>query len=76
MVPKARRFGEKVSGKAWWSVANALMVKREFSFGNTRHVWELYDIRFIEPDPSKFGFPPEYEINLSNCGGCKQTSSP
>ena len=71
VVPKARRPGEKPSGKAWWSVANALMVKREFSLGNSRHVWELYDIRFIEPDPSQFGFPPDYEIDLSNCRGCE-----
>lgn len=71
IVPRARRPGDTAFGKAWWSVANALLVKREFSLGNSRHVWELYDIRFIEPDPSKIGFPPDYAIDLSNCMGCE-----
>ena len=49
-------------GKALWSVDNALLVKREYTIGDLRTVWELYEISFSEPTSSKFGVPSNYTV--------------
>lgn len=63
---------EKPIGKYWVSLDVDLTVKRALSLPGGRHVWELYDIEFTEPEPSKFGFPSDYTIGRSNCVGCEE----
>ncbi len=60
----------KLIGKTWHVLGMDLMVKMEVKFPNGSYIQELYDIQFAEPDPSKFGFPLDYKLNLSNCRGC------
>ncbi len=62
---------EETIGKFWVSPDVALTVKREMSLPGGRHVWELYDIQFTEPDPAKFGFSSEYTVDESKCVGCE-----
>ena len=62
--------GENTIGKYWVSLDVGLTVKREMSLPGGRHVWELYDIQFTEPDPSKFGFSSDYKVDESKCVGC------
>lgn len=63
-------------GKAWWSVDNTLLVKREYAIGDIRTVWELYEISFTEPVPSKFMVPEHCTVDSSDCVGCDQNASP
>jgi len=70
IVPIRNSNGE-TTGKSWWALdVTRLTVKTERTFNNIRRIWELYDIRFNEPDPSKFGIPSDYEIDRSACQGC------
>ncbi len=50
-----------------------LTVKRESIMGDVRHVWDLYNIQFANPDPSKLGFPSDYKVDHSKCSGCKES---
>ncbi len=56
---------ERSSGKVWWAKDALLAVKRESTFSQDRVVWELYDIRFTEPEPSVFRLPADYKIDDS-----------
>ena len=56
---------EQSSGKVWWAKDAVLAVKRESTFSQDRIVWELYDIRFTEPEPSVFRLPADYKIDDS-----------
>ena len=70
IVPIRNSDGE-IIGKSWLALdIPRLRVKTERTYNNIRRIWELYDIRFTEPDPSKFGFPSDYEIDQSACQGC------
>ena len=53
--------GQPTDGVDWVSVPYDLHVKTEFTLpGGQRIVKELYDIRFIDPDPSVFAIPENY----------------
>ena len=54
--------GEHI-GKVWVAREANVRVKTETSSGRGRHVRELYDIRFAEPEPSVFKIPADYEID-------------
>lgn len=54
---------EESAGKVWVAKEANVRVKTETSFGRGRHVRELYDIRFAEPEPSVFKIPEDYKID-------------
>lgn len=66
-----RRSNGETTGKVWLALdVPRLTVKTERTHNNIRRVWELYDIRFTEPDSSRFSIPSDYEVDQSNCHGC------
>lgn len=72
-VPITNHRREKTGGKVWISTDSGVHVRMESYSRGSHLVQDLYDIQFTEPDPSKFGIPPDYIIDkdLSECRGCK-----
>lgn len=71
IIVPIRNSKEKITGKSWVALdVPRLKVKTERTYNNIRRIWELYDIRFTEPDSSKFSIPSDYEIDKSECWGC------
>ena len=53
------------TGKLWLASESELVVKSEEIHGRERVVREIYDIEFVEPESSKFGFPSTYTVDES-----------
>lgn len=57
--------GAYIPGVVWTSVPHDLAVKQEVLLPASREVRTLYDIRFIEPDPSVFRIPKDFTIQTN-----------
>lgn len=66
-----RNGEEQIAGKIWWALGMGFPVKTEDTLGpNARAVWELYDIEFKEPEPSKFDVLRGFTIDRTECVNC------
>jgi hypothetical protein len=52
----------KPESSAYWHIPTGLLIKFESTKGNMQTVRELYDIKFVEPDPSLVRIPNGYSF--------------
>lgn len=57
--------GAYIPGVTWISIPHDLEEKQEVLLPETREVSTLYEIRFVEPDPSVFQIPNDFSIRTN-----------